>query len=186
MAFEHFSLLAPFYDHLIHFGQADALIRWLELPISGRLLDAGGGTGRVSAVLTGMSGEIIVTDISAGMLRQAQRKELPVVNAPAEELPFPNEVFERILMVDALHHVADQTTVARELWRVLEPGGRLLIVEPDIRRLGVKGIALFEKLALMRSHFLRPTEIVSLFDGTGGRSVIDVEASTAWVAINKI
>ena len=185
MAFEHFGFLAPFYDHLIRFGEADALFRRLALPVSGRLLDAGGGTGRVSELFKGRVGQTVVADVSAGMLRQAQGKGLTVVKTPAEALPFPDGAFERVLMMDALHHVADQVHVVRELWRMVMPGGRLLIVEPDIRLWAVKGIALFEKIALFRSHFLSPPDIVELFDGSGRRSRIEVEASTAWVIIDK-
>ena len=47
-------------------------------------------------------------------------------------------------MVDALHHVADQEATIRELWRLLKPGGRIIIEEPDIRRFEVKLLALIE------------------------------------------
>jgi ubiquinone/menaquinone biosynthesis C-methylase UbiE len=65
--------------------------------------------------------------------------------------------------MDALHHMADQRIAASELWRVLAPGGRVLIVEPDIRRMLAKVIAISEKLLLMRSHFLPCAEIAALF-----------------------
>jgi ubiquinone/menaquinone biosynthesis C-methylase UbiE len=183
MAFDHFGLLAPFYDRLIGFGEADAFFRRLGLPVNGALLDAGGGTGRVAAALAGRAGQIVVADVSLGMLRQARGKGLAVVNGPAETLPFPAGTFDRVLMVDALHHVADQAGTARELWRVLAPGGRLVIVEPDIRHWFVKGIALFEKVTFMRSHFLSPPAIAALFDGLGGRVQVEVDAATVWVVI---
>ena len=185
MGFDHFGLLAPFYDRLIRFGEADALIKRLGLPVRGWLLDAGGGTGRVAAALDGMADQIVVADISLGMLRQARGKGLTAVSVPAERLPFPNGTFERVIMVDALHHVADQAGTARELWRVLAPGGRLVIVEPDIRQLPVKGIALFEKLAMMRSHFLPPREIGRLFEEHGAQVRIEMDSASAWVLIEK-
>ena len=185
MAFDHFGLLAPFYDRLIRFGEADALIKRLGPPVRGWLLDAGGGTGRVAAALDWMAGQIVVADVSLGMLRQARGKGLAAVSAPAEGLPFPGGTFERGIMVDALHHVADQAGTAGELWRVLAPGGRLVIVEPDIRQLAVKGIALFEKLALMRSHFLPPMEIARLFDEFGAQIRIEVVSASAWITIEK-
>lgn len=51
--------------------------------------------------------------------------------------------------------------------RVLKPGGRLVIEEPDINRFPVKLIALGEKLALMGSHFYSPQQISYLLAANG-------------------
>ncbi len=56
-------------------------------------------------------------------------------------------------MMDALHHMSFQKQAIGELWRVLKPGGRIVIIEPDIRRFVVKLIAIGEKIILMESHF---------------------------------
>lgn len=185
MTFDHFGFLAPYYDRVLKFREAEALVRRLALPVTGLILDAGGGTGRVAQALAGMAGQVVVTDVSLGMLAQAREKEIPVICGAGEKLPFPSGAFDRVLMVDALHHVHDHADTARELWRVLAPGGRLLIVEPDIRVLAVKGIALFEKLMLMRSHFLSPVNIAGLFRGFGAKPLIEAEKGTAWVVIEK-
>jgi demethylmenaquinone methyltransferase/2-methoxy-6-polyprenyl-1,4-benzoquinol methylase len=86
-------------------------------------------------------------------------------------------------MVDALHHVIDHAHTAREMYRVLKPGGILVIEEPDIRTFGVKLIAIAEKLLLMRSHFIAPDEIVKLF--SSGEKQIKAEDGTAWIIIKK-
>ncbi len=88
-------------------------------------------------------------------------------------------------MIDALHHVADQQQTANELWRVVKPGGMIIIEEPDVRRISVKFVALFEKLALMRSHFLTPPRILALFQAQGVKSRIVVDGFNAWVVIEK-
>jgi len=59
--------------------------------------------------------------------------------------PIPPGSFERIIMVDALHHVIDQSQTARELLRLLAPGDRIVIIEPDIHKPIVKGIAFPKK-----------------------------------------
>jgi ubiquinone/menaquinone biosynthesis C-methylase UbiE len=160
MALDHFSLLAPFYDHF--FGRQDLTLlhSLLALPVAGRLLDAGGGTGRVSQTLQEQAGQIVITDESGAMLRQAAPKNglMPLLS-PAERLPFPNASFDRVLVVDAFHHFAHQQQTIAEFWRVLTPGGRLVIEEPNIETWPVKLIALGEKLALMRSHFFTAAKI---------------------------
>jgi demethylmenaquinone methyltransferase/2-methoxy-6-polyprenyl-1,4-benzoquinol methylase len=183
---DHFSLLAPFYDRFARPKDSRKLESWLALPAAGRLLDVGGGTGRVSRELRGMVDDIVIADLSSGMLRQAATKDgLMPVCAHAERLPFLDGMFERVLMVDAFHHVCNQTETARDLWRVLKPGGRLVIEEPDIRTGVVKIVALLEKLAFMRSHFLPPPRIADFFAVPSARVHLAQEAYNAWIIVEK-
>jgi len=182
--FDHFDFLAPIYDRAIPFSRLDLMLKMVALPVDGLLLDAGGGTGRVAAALRPYVRAALVADFSPGMLAQARKKGLPVTQSPAERLPFAAGTFERIIMVDALHHVINQKETISELWRVLRPGGRLVIEEPDIRTLTVKLVAVGEKLALMRSHFLSPPKISALFPPEA-RVKIETERYNAWVIVEK-
>jgi len=184
---DHFGFIAPFYDRVIRLRAAQKIIEIASLPIDGVMLDAGGGTGRVAEALRGLAGSIIVADLSLQMLRQAQRKGgLLAACALTEKLPFPDETFERVIMVDALHHVYNQVETAYELWRILKSGGRLVIEEPDIRKVSVKLVALAEKLALMRSHFLAPQAVAKLFPFENAQTRIVCEGYNAWVIIDKL
>lgn len=183
---DHFGLLAPFYDRFIPLDHAEALIAHLDLPADGPLLDVGGGTGRVAAALKPHTEHIFVVDESLKMLRQAMHKGgLMTIGGHAERLPFADNTFARLLIVDAWHHLANQPQAAAELWRVLAPGGRLVIEEPDIRTWTVRGIALFEKLALMRSHFMSPSKIAALFPQAQTHIHADGDGFNAWVVILK-
>lgn len=180
----HFNLLAPFYDRVIPFTRLDQMLGVLGLPHPGSLLDAGGGTGRVAEALRPYVGGIVVADVSYEMLAQARLKDLSAASAETEYLPFPDETFDRVLMVDALHHVVDRAQTVHELYRVLKVGGRLVIEEPDFRKFAVKLIAVAEKLAFMRSHFLAPAQIASLFPSEA-RVQIESQENTAWVIAAK-
>ena len=183
---DHFNLLAPFYDHFVQFLPPEKLVSIVKLPVQGRLLDAGGGTGRVSSIIHDQAAQTIIADVSMGMLRQAGKKAglIPICGF-SEALPFPNETFERIIMVDALHHVVNQSKTAAELWRVLSNGGRLIIEEPDIRKNSVKIVALIEKITLMRSHFLTPLQIRELFTFSGAISQLEYEGFNSWIIVDK-
>jgi demethylmenaquinone methyltransferase/2-methoxy-6-polyprenyl-1,4-benzoquinol methylase len=178
MPFDHFNLIASFYDRAGEFIIGEPLLGLLALSPKDLFLDVGGGTGRVAAAISGMAPKVFVVDVAWGMLRRAAGKGLAAVCSPAESLPFSSESITRILVLDALHHFLDQRLVARELWRVLSPGGRILVVEPDIHKLSAKLLAIGEKLLLMRSHFLTKEEITSLF------SALDLKVNTYNDAFN--
>jgi ubiquinone/menaquinone biosynthesis C-methylase UbiE len=184
--FDHFSLLAPFYEFFIPPRNPEKIELLAQLPSDGIVLDAGGGTGRVAQYFRGKAAQILVADGSIKMLREAQKKDgLHPVLSFTENLPFQNDTFDCVIIVDALHHVADQLKTCDELWRILKPGGRLIIEEPNIQFLSIKLIAFAEKLALMRSHFLSPQKIITLFQGKPALTRIELEDALAWVIVEK-
>lgn len=183
---DHFSILAPYYERFIPLSRPNEFFQYLDLPVDGALLDAGGGTGRVSQVLRDYASQVVLVDLSIGMLKQANlKKGLDVAAAGTERLPFKDGTFERVLMVDALHHVINQASTCAELWRVLKKGGKVVIVEPDVRQTRVKLVAVMEKAALMRSHFLAPPHILSLFPFQDASSQIEIDGYNAWIIIEK-
>ncbi len=88
---------------------------------AGRTLEIGGGIGnlkeRVGNVVT-------TTDIQFGAWMD--------VVADAQQLPFADEAFDNIVMLDVLHHIEFPSVFFREATRVLRPGGRIIMVEPGI------------------------------------------------------
>lgn len=184
MSFDHFGLIAPLFSRA-QYSSLETMIEQAELPTPGRILDAGGGTGRVANAIREYAGEVVIADPSLGMLREADRTQLRLACSNSEALPFPSETFERVIMVDALHHVINHGVTAREMYRVLKPGGRIVIEEPDIRTFFVKMIAVAEKLLFMRSHFLSPKKIVDLFSFDSVTSSVHAAENNAWVVIEK-
>jgi hypothetical protein len=72
---------------------------------------------------------------------------------------------------------------ADELWRTLQPGGRLVIEEPDVRLFVVKLVAIAERLALMRSRFLSPPRIAGLSPYPNARVRVEIDRHNAWVIV---
>jgi len=183
---DHFDLIASIYDRLIGPPDTIRLRQLLKLPTTGWLLDGGGGTGRVSSHLRDLVDNIVVSDLSVRMLRKAPRKEVCPVSAHVERLPFADKSFDRVLVVDALHHFCDQQESIEDLLRVLKPAGRLVIEEPDFNHKGVKILALAEKILLMRSHFHTPQKIWEMITSCGYSAKIDHDGRyTAWIAVDK-
>jgi demethylmenaquinone methyltransferase/2-methoxy-6-polyprenyl-1,4-benzoquinol methylase len=183
----HFDIIASFYDRLIGPPDTTRLSQLLKLPTKGWLLDGGGGTGRVSFQLGPLVDHVVVSDLSHRMLQKAHDKNIRPVQAYAERLPFTDERFDRILVVDALHHFCDQRDAISDLLRVLKPGGRMVIEEPDYTHKGVKILALIEKMLLMRSRFHSPEKIQNILISHSVSTQIKRDGRyTAWIIADKV
>ena len=167
---DHFDLVARFYDRVFHFLGPERLMNLLQARPSERILDIGGGTGRVSQTF-GDDYVVVVCDPSWEMLGETRQKQLIACCGLAEHLPFADGAFDRVVMVDTSHHLRDQHVATKEILRVLHPGGRLVIEEPDIRRRAVKWTALGERLLLMRSRFYSIADLARVFKEAGATIV---------------
>jgi demethylmenaquinone methyltransferase/2-methoxy-6-polyprenyl-1,4-benzoquinol methylase len=98
-----------------------------------RVLDVACGPGLVTQCalrLAGPSGSVVGLDPSIGMLREAQKGSCQVVVCGVgESLPFRDGWFDFLSMGYALRHVPDLKRVFAEYWRVLKPGGIVLLME---------------------------------------------------------
>lgn len=186
MNLDHFGFLAPFYEKFIKANPPEHLLSHIQLDHGIHILDAGGGTGRLSQFLTREDNLVFVLDSSFLMLLEASKKSgLHQVCSTTEALPFSAESFDRILIVDALHHVVDQQETVSQLINLLKPGGKLIIEEPDIRKFPVKLIALGEKILLMRSHFLDADEICAMCARSGITIRTESMENAVWVIAEK-
>lgn len=105
-----------------------------------RVLDLAGGTGDLTAKfsrLVGPSGQVILSDINDSMLNVGRDKltdlglvdNIDYVQANAECLPFPDNHFDCITIAFGLRNVTDKDAALASMFRVLKPGGRLLVLE---------------------------------------------------------
>lgn len=103
------------------------------------VLDVAGGTGDLSVLFrarVGERGRVVIADINASMLevgrgRLADRGVAGVefVQANAEELPFPENSFDCVSIAFGLRNVTHIDRALASMFRVLRPGGRLIVLE---------------------------------------------------------
>lgn len=122
-----------------------------------RVLDVGGGTGRAVRSLSGV--RPVVVDAARGMLAQARQHGLSTVQGDAAQLPVADESVDAVLVVDALHHMADVDGVVAAAERALRPGGVLVIREFDPTTLRGRGLVLAERVVGFDSRFLSPEDL---------------------------
>lgn len=99
------------------------------VPADARVLEVGCGTGRWLEELESRGGRVAGLDPSAEMLARARRRRLAasLVRGRAERLPWPDGAFDRVVVVNALHHFTDRCAFLDEARRVLAPGGRVAL-----------------------------------------------------------
>ncbi|WP_105166625.1 bifunctional demethylmenaquinone methyltransferase/2-methoxy-6-polyprenyl-1,4-benzoquinol methylase UbiE [Pseudoalteromonas sp. T1lg23B] len=104
------------------------------------VLDLAGGTGDLTAKfsqLVGDTGRVILGDINDSMLKVGRDKlrdlglvsNIEYVQMNAEALPFPDNSIDVITIAFGLRNVTDKDAALRSMYRILKPGGRLLILE---------------------------------------------------------
>lgn len=104
-----------------------------------RVLDLAGGTGDLAQLVRsriGPEGQVVLCDISNGMLMQGRDRlldegltDIPAVQGDAANLPFESESFDRVLVGFGLRNFTDPSACLREMHRVLRPGGLALVLE---------------------------------------------------------
>ncbi|MDH5515248.1 MAG: bifunctional demethylmenaquinone methyltransferase/2-methoxy-6-polyprenyl-1,4-benzoquinol methylase UbiE [Gammaproteobacteria bacterium] len=103
-------------------------------------LDLAGGTGDITRLLAprvGDAGHVVLTDINAAMLENGRRTLLDngisgnvtFARVNAEQLPFPDNSFDLVTIAFGLRNVTDKQAALDSIYRVLKPGGRLLVLE---------------------------------------------------------
>jgi demethylmenaquinone methyltransferase/2-methoxy-6-polyprenyl-1,4-benzoquinol methylase len=105
-----------------------------------KVLDLAGGTGDLTAKfsqLVGKDGQVILADINSSMLNVGRDKlrdrglvqNIDYVQANAECLPFDDNTFDIVTIAFGLRNVTDKQKALASMYRVLKPGGRLLVLE---------------------------------------------------------
>ncbi len=96
------------------------------------LLDLGSGVGRLTPALAeAFGGPVTGVEPSAKMLAQAMANsahpDVTYLTGSSESIPLPTATFDAAILFFVWHHVAGKAAAARDLCRVVRPGGRLLV-----------------------------------------------------------
>ena len=103
-----------------------------------RVLDVAGGSADLSRLFlkeVGETGQVVLTDINNAMLRVGRDRLLdegfatPTTQCDAEHLPFPDNYFDCVSIAFGLRNVTHKDAALREMYRVIKPGGRVIVLE---------------------------------------------------------
>lgn len=105
-----------------------------------RVLDLAGGTGDIASLMSkrvGRNGRVVLSDINEAMLEVGRQRledrgisgNISYALANAEKLPFGDSEFDAVTIAFGLRNVTDKDAALAEMYRVLRPGGKALILE---------------------------------------------------------
>jgi demethylmenaquinone methyltransferase/2-methoxy-6-polyprenyl-1,4-benzoquinol methylase len=105
-----------------------------------RVLDLAAGTGDLSARFSGLVGReglVVFSDINAAMLTRGRERmvdqgrvaNIRYAQADAQQLPFVDDYFDCVTIGFGLRNVTDKQKALDAIYRVVKPGGRLLVLE---------------------------------------------------------
>jgi len=133
-----FDQVAPGYDRtnaLLSGGNSVlwrlATVKALDLKPGERVLDVAAGTGTSAKALARTGAEVVALDFSPGMVEQGRKKHpgIEFIEGDAQALPFPSASFDAVTISFGLRNVHNPQLALGEMYRVLKPGGRIVICE---------------------------------------------------------
>lgn len=108
-----------------------ATVRAVDPKPGEKVLDLAAGTGTSSAALARTGATVIALDFSPGMIAEGRRRhpQLEFVEADATRLPFDDDSFDAATISFGLRNIEHPELALAEMYRVLKPGGRLVVCE---------------------------------------------------------
>ena len=121
----------------LHHVWKKILIETTTLKPKSKILDIAAGTADISIefLKKNKDFEIFHTDINLSMLKEGKKKIInqgritPSILCDAEALPFPNNYFDCVTIGFGLRNMTNKERALREIYRVLSPGGKIVILE---------------------------------------------------------
>ena len=116
--------------------RARTILHGLDIQDSDHVLDAGGGDGYYSKLVSEVtSAKVTLYDFDENALRSArinlQGKNIEILQGGIEKMPFSDNSFDKIICTEVLEHVPDDNKGMQELFRVLKPNGLIAITVPN-------------------------------------------------------
>lgn len=160
--------------------------------VSGRAIEYGAGTGNFSQQFVALADNVTLVEPSrslSGALR-ARFSDTPKVSVIDESLETHiaktmSGSFDTVLMVNVLEHIEDDRAALANLFRILRPGGHLLVFVPALQ-------GLMSELDIIHGHFRRyhKPDLKKKIGDAGGEvqhcRYFDLAGMMPWLILNKL
>ncbi len=144
------------------------------IPAGAKVLDCGAGTGELSLEASDNADSVLCTDLSKNMLKQAQRKARALGADNIEfaarnifDLQDPDDTYDVVIAGNVLHLLTNPQGAVKEMYRVLKPGGRLLLPTFTNKNSARLLIGIYKKLGFDPAANYSPSEYKKMLEDCG-------------------
>lgn len=144
------------------------------IPAGAKVLDCGAGTGELSLAASDNADSVLCTDMSKNMLKQAQRKARALGADNIEfaarnifDLQDPNDTYDVVIAGNVLHLLTNPQGAVKEMYRVLKPGGKLLLPTFTNKNSARLLIGIYKKLGFDPAANYSPSEYKKMLGDCG-------------------
>lgn len=144
------------------------------IPAGAKVLDCGAGTGELSLAASDNADSVLCTDLSKNMLKQAQRKARALGADNIEfaarnifDLQDPDDTYDMVIAGNVLHLLTNPQGAVKEMYRVLKPGGRLLLPTFTNKNSARLLIGIYKKLGFDPAANYSPSEYKKMLEDCG-------------------
>ncbi len=171
----HFNgIVAHVYDFILPKRKPIEFLGLLNAQKHDKILEIGAGTGRIAKHYGLQVHDLTLLDPAENMLKRAIEllPHAKTVIGFSEEMDFPDNTFDKIVCYDSLHHWQDQIKGLREAFRVLKPGGFILLMEVDQNNFWGRKVQLMERILQMNSLMHKPVDLQLILERIGYENII--------------
>ena len=171
----HFNgLVAHVYDFVLPKRKPIEFLGLLNAQKHDKILEIGAGTGRIAKHYGLKVRDLTLLDPAENMLKRATNllpHAKPIVGY-SEKMDFRSNTFDKIVCYDSLHHWQNQVKGLKEAYRVLKPGGFIILMEVDQNNFWGRKVQLLERILQMNSLMHKPDNLQLILEKIGFENVI--------------
>jgi ubiquinone/menaquinone biosynthesis C-methylase UbiE len=137
------------------------MLEYIDIRPGDILLDVGGNTGKITEAYSRNCKEVVVLEPKHRIVEygRAHRPHIKFVEGGAENIPLPDEYFDKVVTSASFHHFPNQDVGLEEMKRVLKSNGTMIIIEIDPNTERGKWLKICERILHTAAKFYEPLQL---------------------------
>lgn len=137
------------------------MLQYIDIEPSDVLLDVGGNTGKITEVYAKECKAVVVLEPKHAVVEYGRtyRPHIKFVEGRVENIPLPDEYFDKVVASASFHHFPNQDRGLEEMKRILKANGKMIILEIDPTTGRGKRLKVCESILHTKAKFYEPFQL---------------------------